>query len=352
MVKYPIKFKAAILEQTGRPLVVDDVIFDGPLEVGQVLVRIHYSGICGKQLEEISGTSGPDRFLPHMLGHEGSGVVVDIGPEVTKVKKGDHVVIHWLKGSGLDAPTPIYKRNDKRVNAGWITTFNEFGVVCENRVTKISDETNLLTACLLGCAVTTGVGSILNDAKVQPGESVAIFGCGGVGLCAVQGAAYAQANPIIAVDISPNSLEMAVKFGATHTIDPISNDVLAEIKAITDDQGAKTVIVAVAKPQIIEQAIQASSLPGSVFFVAVPPVGAKVMIDPLDIHRMRKLSGSFGGGSLPDRDIPAYLELDKKGHLKLRDLISNVVSLNEINDAISFVRTGKGGRCIIAMSDE
>ena len=143
-VRYPLRFKAAILEYNNRPLTIDEVTFSGPLGPGQILVRIYYSGICGKQIEEIKGIAGPDRYLPHLLGHEGSGVVIDIGPGVNKVAPGDYVVLHWLKGSGMDAQTPVYTRNGKRVNAGWITTFNEYGVVSENRVTSIPKDTNNL----------------------------------------------------------------------------------------------------------------------------------------------------------------------------------------------------------------
>ena len=351
VVKYPVIFKAAILERNNEPLVVDEVTFAGPLGAGQVLVRIHYSGICGKQIEEIQGTGGPDPYLPHMLGHEGSGVVLDVGPGVREVAPGDHVVLHWLKGSGIDAATPFYTRNGKRVNAGWITTFNEYGVISENRMTPIPKEADLTVACLLGCAVTTGVGVILNEANVRPGDSVAVFGCGGVGLNAVQGAALVRGYPIIAVDRTPESLNLARKFGASHTIHSASHDVLAEIRRITGGKGVKFVIVAVGDPQVIEVAAQASSIPGFVFLVGVPPVGPKITIDPLDIHRRRTFLGSYGGGTVPDRDIPAYLDLYHRGHLKLRELISDIVSLDQINEGIASLLSSKAGRCIVKMVD-
>ncbi len=350
-VQYPITFKAAVLERNNEPLVMDEVTFAGPLKAGQVLVRICYSGICGKQIEEIKASRGPDPYLPHMLGHEGSGIVLDVGAGVSKVVPGDHVVLHWMKGSGIDAATPFYMRSGKRVNAGWITTFNEYGVLSENRITPISKKANLETACLLGCAATTGVGVILNEANVRPGDSVAVFGCGGVGLSAIQGAALVRACPIIAVDKNPESLRLASRFGATHVLNTASGDVHAEIRRITGDAGVKFVIVAVGAPRVIEMAAETSAIPGSVFLVGVPPAGARVSVDAFDIHCRRSLLGSFGGGIVPDRDIPGYLDLDHNGQLKLRELITRTVSLDRINDGIGTLMAGMVGRCIVRMID-
>ena len=350
--KYPLKFKAAVLERNSEPLKIWEVEFAGPLEAGQVLIRVHYSGICGKQIEEINGTGGTDLYLPHMLGHEGSGVVLDVGPGVKKVSPGDHVVLHWLKGSGIDAATPYYTRNGKRVNAGWITTFNEYGVISENRMTPIPKEADLSVASLLGCAVTTGVGVILNEANVRPGESVAVFGCGGVGLNAVQGAALVYGYPIIAVDRNAESLNLALKFGASHAINPDGNNLLAEIREITNGNGVNVVIIAVGDSHVIEVAAQASSIPGSVFLAGVPPAGSKITIDALDIHRRRTFTGSYGGGSVPDRDIPRYLSLYEKNFLKFSELVSSTVGLDKVNDSIELMMSGKNvGRCIVRMVD-
>ena len=348
-VKYPLNFKAAVLEEHNKPLAVDTVSYEGPLQKGQVLVKIHYSGICGKQIEEIQGTK-PDPFLPHMLGHEGSGIVIDRGPGVKKVSKGDHVTLHWLKGSGIDASTPLYSRNGKRVNAGWITTFNEYGVISENRLTPIPKDLNLRIACLFGCAVTTGVGVILNEAKLKENEPVAVFGCGGVGLSAIQGAKIAEGNPIIAVDANPKSLSLAKKFGATHALQANSS-VLEEIRKITDGKGAKYVIIALGNPKAIETAVEASSIPGTVYFVGVPPAGSKITVDPFKIHMLRKLVGSCGGATFPDIHIPSYIDLYRKGKLKIEELISYEVKLDNINHGINKMLSGTGGRCIVKMAD-
>lgn len=348
--EYPIKFKAAILEQNNKPLVVDEVIFEGPLDVGQVLIRIHYSGICGKQIEEIRGSSGHDPYLPHMLGHEGAGVVVDVGPGVRKVAVGDRVVLHWMKGSGIDAVPPLYIRGGKRINAGWVTTFNEYGVISENRVTPILKEFDLMAAALMGCAVTTGVGVILNDANLKPGDSVAVFGCGGVGLAAIQGAVLQRGDPIIAVDKNLDSLKQAIRFGANKVIDSGSSNVLAEIREITAGRGVKYVIVATGDTQIIEVAVESSSIPGTVFFVGVPPRGAKISVDAFNIHMKRTITGSCGGSTFPDNDIPRYLRLNQEGLLKLKELISKVISLDNINEGTDFMMTGiNTGRCIVKL---
>ncbi|MBN1870831.1 MAG: zinc-binding dehydrogenase [Candidatus Omnitrophica bacterium] len=352
IVQYPLKFRAAVLERHNEPLVIDEVTFNGPLEAGQVLVRIHYSGVCGKQIEEIKGSGEPDPFLPHMLGHEGSGIVMDVGPGVRKVKPGDHVVLHWMKGSGIDAVTPLYNRKGVRVNAGWITTFNEYGVISENRMTVIPEGSDLSVACLLGCAVTTGVGAVFHQAKVCPGEAAAVFGCGGVGLNCIQGAAMVHAHPIIAVDTNPKNLKLAKTLGATHFINAHDEDVLARVKEITNGMNARYVFIVTAAPSAIEQGIEASSIPGSVYFVSVPPFGTKISVDALSIHRRRQLFGSFGGGSFPDRDVPACLALYERGLLKLNELVSIGVSLDDINKGIEELLMEKGGRCIVRMAND
>ncbi len=351
-IRYPISFRAAILEKNNSPLVMDTVTFDGPLEPGQVLVKIHYTGICGKQIEEIKGVMGKDPYLPHMLGHEGAGIVEDVGPGVKKVVPGDHVIMHWKKGSGIDAGTPFYHRKGERVNAGWITTFNEYGVVPENRVTKIPKGSDLFAAPLFGCALTTGVSAVLNDAKARPGDSIAICGTGGVGLFSVQAAAMIRCFPIIAVDINESALALAKKLGATHTLNPAKCDFVKEIIDITEGKGAKHVLIIASNPQFTEKAVNASSIPGEVLFLAVPPKGSTITVDTLSIHRERFLRGSTGGGSDPDRDIPTYWELFQKGLINVKDTITKVVDLEDINEGIDSIMSGQRecpGRCIVRM---
>src|SRR5262249_22511582 len=146
-----------------------------------VLVKIYASGICGSQLGEIDGAKGPDNFLPHLLGHEGSGTVISVGPGVRHVREGQKVVLHWRKSLGIEAQLPAYTWKDRNVNAGWVTTFNEYSIVSENRLTPIPDDSDMEIAALFGCAVTTGFGAVTNNARLKIGESVVIFGAGGIG---------------------------------------------------------------------------------------------------------------------------------------------------------------------------
>ena len=216
--------KAAILAQSRQPLVVDEIALPDALGVGQVLVKVLYSTICGAQLNEIAAAKGPDKFLPHLLGHEASARVLEIGPGVTTVKAGDTVVLHWRPSRGIQCQPPAYKWRGAKLNAGWVTTFNDYAVISENRMTVIAPDYDLRNAPLLGCAVTTAAGVINNDAKVKIGELVVVFGVGGVGLNVVQFAQLAGAYPIVAVDLVDAKLAMAKERGATHCINSAGAD--------------------------------------------------------------------------------------------------------------------------------
>ena len=178
----PIKYTdAAILIAQNNDLVVDRVKLPEFLGIGQVLVEVHTSGICGSQIGEITGAKGPDNYLPHLLGHEGCATVISVGPGVTTIKEGDLVVLHWRKGVGIQSETPKYLWRDKKVNAGWVTTFNKYAIVSENRCTSIPSDTDRELASLFGCAITTGFGVIENNAKLLMGESIVVYGAGGIG---------------------------------------------------------------------------------------------------------------------------------------------------------------------------
>jgi S-(hydroxymethyl)glutathione dehydrogenase/alcohol dehydrogenase len=161
--------KAAILVESKQALIVDDIALPDNIEFGQVLVDVHYSGICGAQINEIDAVKGPDRFLPHLLGHEGSGVVKEVGLGVSTVKVGDHVVLHWRPSAGIQSRTPNYHWDNKSINAGWVTTFNQQAVVSENRLTVIPNDFDMKIAPLFGCAVTTALGVVNNDAQLKIG---------------------------------------------------------------------------------------------------------------------------------------------------------------------------------------
>ena len=223
--------KAAVLARSREPLIVDEIMFPDALQAGQVLVKIYYTSICGAQINEIEAVKGPDKFLPHLLGHEASGIVIETGPGVTHVKPGDTVVLHWRPSQGIQSATPAYSWRGDKLNAGWVTTFNDHAVVSENRMTIIPADFDLKVAPLFGCAVTTAAGVINNDAHVKIGESVVVFGIGGVGLNLVQFAHLVGANPIVAVDLIDGKLEMARSRGATHCLNSGKlGDVAGEIR--------------------------------------------------------------------------------------------------------------------------
>ncbi len=345
----PKTAKAAILVELKKPLVIGEIELPATLDVGQVLVKIHCSGICGSQLGEIDGAKGEDRYLPHLLGHEGSGTVIETGAGVRHVKPGDKVVLHWRKGPGIESPTPVYKWNGRQVNAGWITTFNEYAVVSENRLTAIPADSDLEVAALFGCAVTTGFGVVQNNARLRIGESVVVFGAGGVGLNIVQAAALVTAYPIIAVDLYDNRLALARELGATHLINAKSEDARVRIREIVGAGGVDSFIDNTGQPAIIQMGYELTGSRGRVTLVGVPRKGNDISIYSLPLHFGKVLSGSQGGETVPEVDIPKFHSLFRNGRLKLRELLTNRYALDQVNEAIIDMRSGSAaGRCLIS----
>jgi len=343
--------KAAILVESNRPLEVAEISLPEELVAGQVLVKIIYSGICGAQINEIEAAKGPDKFLPHLLGHEGSGIVLEAGPGVTTVKEGDHVVLHWRPSSGIQSATPTYRWNERNVNAGWVTTFNEYAVISENRLTTIPEDFDMKLAPLFGCAVTTAMGVINNDAHVKIGQSVVIFGIGGVGLNIVQSANMVSAYPIIAIDIHDLKLEMAKQFGATHYINSsTTKDLDDEIHKIVGNKGADVVIETTGIGRVIEQAYELTHPDGKTILVGVPTKGDNISIYSLPLHFNKVLTGSHGGDAIPDLEIPRFIKLINAGKMTLDGIITHEYSLDEINEAVELVRGGEAGRVIVAMA--
>jgi len=342
--------KAAILVEQHQPLVVTDIDLPEQLSFGQVLVKVHYSGICGAQLNEIDGVKGPDRYLPHLLGHEGSAIVLDVGDGVKTVKKGDHVVMHWRESNGLQCDPPTYRWNGRPVNAGWVTTFNEHAVVSENRLTTIPEDFDLKIAPLFGCAVTTAMGVVNNDAKVKIGQSVVVFGVGGVGLNIAQGAALVSANPVIAIDLIDAKLDMAIHYGATHGLNAKTTDLKNAILEIVGPTGADVVIDTTGNPHVIEEAYELTHPDGKTILVGVPTKGNNISIYSLPLHFNKVLTGSHGGSAEPHLEIPRYIRLCQSGKMRLDGLITHEFSLDRINEAIETVRGGEAGRCVISLA--
>jgi S-(hydroxymethyl)glutathione dehydrogenase/alcohol dehydrogenase len=340
------KTKAAILANSREPLIVDEIQLPETLEVGQVLVKVLYTTICGAQLNEIAAAKGPDKFLPHLLGHEASAKVLEIGPGVSNIKPGDTVVLHWRPSLGIQCKPPAYKWRGNTLNAGWVTTFNEHAVISENRMTPIPADYDLKVAPLLGCAVTTAAGVINNDAKVKIGESVVVFGVGGVGLNVVQFAHLAGANPIVAIDLVDAKLAIAKARGATHTINAgTTKDVPAAVMDIVGAKGPDKVIETTGVKQVIEQAYDLTHADGTCVLVGVP--SEKVTIYTLPIHFNKVLTGSHGGDAAPHIDIPRLIRLAKAGRLPFDGIITHEYPLEDINKALDMVRSGNAGRVVL-----
>jgi S-(hydroxymethyl)glutathione dehydrogenase/alcohol dehydrogenase len=343
-----MKTQAALLVQTGQPLVLADIETPA-LKPGQVLVEIAYSGACGTQVMEWRGDKGEDKWVPHCLGHEGTGTVLETGSAVTRVKAGDKVVLSWIKGSGIEAGGAVYDWDGKKVNAGGVTTFQRHAVVSENRLTLLPPDLPMDVAVLLGCAAPTGMGAVYNVLKVQPGDAVAVFGTGGIGLNALMAAALAGAMPVIGIDPNPTRRALAQVYGATHVIDA-SGDVLAEIKKIVP-QGVDLAVESSGIPAVMEQAINATRQQGGrAVVIGNAKHGAVLPLNPGVFNQGKSLLGTWGGDSVPDRDYGRYGRLLSSGRFPVRDLLSKPYSLAQADQALQDLAAGKVGRPLIDMS--
>lgn len=341
-----MKTRAAILVEQHRPLVVDEVELPA-LRRGQVLVGIHATRICGSQLGEIDGVKGPDHHLPHLLGHEAGGVVLETGPGVTGVRSGDRVVCHWRPGRGIDAGGSVYTWGGRRLNAGPITTFQQHAVLSENRVTAVPADTDFELCCLLADTFTTGFGIIRNDAKVRPGESVVVFGVGGIGLGVVLAAALAGANPIVGVDLHAPKLALASRFGLTHPVDASRGQLEESLRQVIGD-GADVTIDGTGQPRVIETAYGMTRLRGGrcVLF-GVMPHDQRVSLHTLPLHFGRILTGSEGGQSRPETDIPLLLQELATAKVDWKAFISHRSGLDEVNEAIGWMRRGEVAHAVM-----
>lgn len=339
---------AAILVEQKRPLDVAEITLPLTLDIGQVLVEFAYSGICGSQLGEIDGVKGPDRWLPHLLGHEASGTVLAIGPGVRHVKPGDTVVAHWRPSQGIEAPTAQYQWQGRTVNAGWVTTFNRHAVVSENRLTAIPAGSDLKAAALYGCAITTGFGTVDNVAKVRLGETVVVFGAGGIGLNIVQAAQLAGAKTIVAVDRFDHRLTLAAHCGATHVLNSAQADAWAGIHAIAGTGGVDVFIDNTGSADVIARGYDAVGGQGRVILVGVPRKGANASLYTLPLHFGKAITGTTGGEARPHADIPRYMALAAARQIDFNELVSETAPLSAINDLIDGMRTGRtAGRCLV-----
>lgn len=333
--------KAAILYGTNDLRIEDITVSDpGP---GQVRVRMSASGICQTQLLEVRGRKGEDKYLPHLLGHEGAGTVVAIGPDVTKVKPGDRVMLSWIKGSGQDVRGGTYASGNGPVYAGPVVTFAEEVVVSENRVTSFAGNMPFEQAALIACAVATGAGTVLNVAQVRKGQSVTVFGLGGVGLAAIAAARYAGASLVVAVDVRDDKLVLSKTFGATHTFRASEAE-----QGIASLDGVDVAIDASGNKQAMEACVRVVKPNGGLAVIAGNlPAGTTISIDPFGLIQGRRLIGSWGGGTDPDRDFQRYVALAEQGVFHLADLISHHIQLEELPQTLDALERGEVTRAVI-----
>ena len=336
--------KAAVLEKIDAPLAVRDVELT-ELKFGQVLVKVLVSGLCGAQLHEIRGHKGNAKFLPHLMGHEGCGIVEEVGLGVTTVKPGDKVVMHWRLGEGMEAPFPNYVLDGKTISSGKVTTLSEYSIVSENRVTAIPPETPDVLAAMLGCSLTTALGIIDNECDLKFGETIAIIGCGGVGLNLIQAATMRSPLKIYGVDINRKMIDLTYIMGATLFTESI-NDIEKSIDVIIDTTGI---------PQVIADAYNKLAPSGRLILVGQPAPGKSVEL-PNAVSMFdgtgKSVKATQGGGTIPHVDIPRYIDLASRGIISYEQLHTDTFTLDEVNDAFDLLKSGSAGRIMIKIGED
>ena len=342
------RIKAAVLFELNKPLEIR-TLKRRPLESGQVFVKILYSGVCRSQLMEVSGLRGDDRWLPHLLGHEGSGIVEDVGPDVKKFKKGDEVILSWIQGSGIEAKGATYDSDDVVINSGKVTTFSNYSVVSENRLTKKPKNLDFDTAILFGCALPTGAGMVINEIDVNVESSVVVIGLGGIGLSAIAMLLSLKIKNIIAIDISAKKLELVKSWGVNHAIDASKPNIQELVQEIFPD-GAEYCIESAGRVSTIELGFSLINRnKGKLLFASHPPEGEKIRLSPHELISGKSISGSWGGAIDPDRDIPILYHNFISADFPLNSLLTKPYSLSDINKALEDLESGKVLRPLIKM---
>ena len=368
-----MKIKAAVLRRTGEPFLIEELELAPPGAM-EVLVQVKAAGVCHSDWHLLTGaTKYP---LPLVPGHEGAGVVTAIGADVTRVRVGDHVSLNWAASCGHcfycdrgqsflcaayatpnwagtmpDGTTRLSSHGQPVYHFKMTACFAEYTVVPEPCCIPVPKELPFPLAALIGCAVTTGVGAVLNKAKVQPGESVAVFGVGGIGLSVLLAAQFAGANPIIGVDTTPEKLALASACGATDKLLNTS-EIAEEIRRLTEGRGADYVFEAVGIPAVQEQCLAAARPGGSVILAGLSPMGSVTNFPAALLTRQEKtVAGTYYGSSDPARDFPRFSRLHLEGDLDLSRLISRTYPLEQINDAFAEMLTGKIARSVIVFEE-
>ena len=365
-----MKINAAILWEQGKSLSVEEVELEAP-RAGEVLVEVKAAGVCQSDLHPARG-DWPAR-TPLVLGHEGAGVVREIGAGITRVRAGDHVVFCWAPSCGICPPclegrpvlcdrlltttyrnrlpaggTRLRARGQDVAHFNGTACFADFAVVAEEGAIPVAADVSFEVLATLGCAVVTGVGAVTNAARVANGGSAVIIGAGGVGLNVAQGAALAGCEQIIAVDLRPSALAIAREFGATHTIEASAGNVAEAVRDLTGGRGADYVFDTVGTPTTISQALECTRKGGTVVLTGLSRTDALASIPAfLFVMQEKRLIGSLYGSGQPAQDIPRLVALYQAGKLKLRELVTHTYRLDDVNDALAALASGVDARGII-----
>jgi S-(hydroxymethyl)glutathione dehydrogenase / alcohol dehydrogenase len=358
-----MKVMAPVLYGLGEPLQVQEVELAEP-KAGEVLVRMAASGVCHSCLHAQDGTWGPITPLPVILGDEGSGTVEQVGPGVEHLQVGDQVVVAWTPTCGRCHYCVVGRSNlceaksrpgrpgvlagDREIfSMGTVATYASWSVIGASNAIKIRPEMPLDVAALIGCSVMTGVGAVINTARVGPGESLAVFGCGGVGLNAIQGGRLVNAWPLIAVDVSDEKLELARSLGATHTINPAREQVVETIRALTG-RGLEYAVVTVGSAAATLQAWEAIARGGTCVVVGVGRADEPLPIDAMYlVTGERRLIGSSYGSARPLEDFPRLVNLYLDGKLKIDELVTRRYGLDEVQQAHDDLAAGRLARGLL-----
>ncbi|MEO6317707.1 MAG: S-(hydroxymethyl)mycothiol dehydrogenase [Acidimicrobiales bacterium] len=356
--------RAVVARTVKEPVTLEviDVPDPGP---GEALVQVQACGVCHTDLHYREG--GINDEFPFLLGHEAAGLVEAVGPDVTEVAPGDFVILNWRAVCGecrscrRGRPQYCFSTHNATQKmtldgvalspALGIGAFAEKTLVAAGQCTKVSQAVQPEVAGLLGCGVMAGIGAALHTGEVGPGDSVAVFGCGGVGDAAIAGARLAGAAVIIAVDLDARKLELAKEFGATHIVDASANDPVAAIQALTDGNGADVCIEAVGHPAVFEQAFYARDLAGTVVQVGVPNPEMRIDLPMIDFFgRGGRLKPSWYGDCLPSRDFPMLIDLHLQGRLPLEKFVSETIGLDGVEEAFHKMERGEVLRSVVVMA--
>ena len=362
--------KAAVLHNYQEPLKIESVDLMEP-QAGEVLIKVAASGICHSDLHVMKGDLPMP--IPVILGHEGAGTVEQVGAGVKTVQAGDHVVLSWVPycgscfycgrgdfhlcetalmgayaGGMTDGSTRFSLQGAAIHHFIGVSSFSEYTVVAEHAAIPIRKDVPLDAACLVGCGVMTGVGAVVNTAKVEAGASIAVFGAGGVGLNVIQGGALVGAEKVIAVDLVDSKLQLASDFGATHTINASRGDAIDQVKALTGGRGVDYAFEAIGNPGVILQAFMSTRRGGTIVVVGVPPITAQVTLPgaPIPLEEKRVI-GSLYGTPKPRNDMPRLIDLFMTKKLKITELISQRIGLADVNRAFEQMEKGEVARSVI-----